>query len=162
MANLGTYTYQGVDIQPATGQTVSSSGFNSLSFTLAVNAEWLSAGSPNFVVLIASNVAGVSSGSCNPQVAAVVTATSSNPTVYTVPLTAFTKVTQNCGVATVTAAQVLAAPVTQIDFQADGLGAAITASGLTSNINTTVPKAASSPATYPTTINVQGTVGFVP
>jgi uncharacterized membrane protein YvlD (DUF360 family) len=161
VANLGTYTYQGVDIQPATGQTVSSSGFNSLSFTLAVNAEWLSAGSPNFVVLIASNVAGVSSASCNPQVAAVVTATSSNPTVYTVPLTAFTKITQNCGVNTVTIAQILAAPVTQIDFQADGLGAAITASGLTSNINTTVAKAGSSPATYPTTINVQGTVSFV-
>jgi hypothetical protein len=161
LANLGSYTYQGIGIQPATSQTVSASGFNSLGFTVAVNPEWFSAGAANFVVLIASKVTGVSSATCNPQVAAVVTATASTATAYTVPLTAFTKVTQNCGVAAVTTAQILAAPVTEIDFQADGGGAAITASGLTSNTNTSVPTAGSSPATYPTTINVVGEVSFV-
>ena len=161
LANLGTYTYQGIGIQPGTGQTVTVGSFDSLSFTLAVNAEWLAQGSPNFVILIAGNVAGVSSSTCNPQVAAVVTATASAATAYTVPLTAFNKITQNCGVGSVTAAQILAASITEIDFQADGGTAAITASGLTSNTNTTVAAAGSSPATYPTTINVVGTVSFV-
>jgi hypothetical protein len=161
LANLGAYTYQGIGIQPPTGQTVSAAGFNSLGFTLAVNPEWYSAGPANFVVLIAGKVTGVSSATCNPQVAAVVTATATAATAYTVPLTSFTKITQNCGVSSVTAAQILAAPITEIDFQADGGSAAITASGLTSNTNTTVPTAGSSPATYPTTINVVGEVSFV-
>jgi uncharacterized protein YjdB len=161
LANLGTYTYQGIGIQAATGQTVSASGFNSLSFSLGINPEWFSAGPANFVILIATNVPGVSSATCNPQVAAVVTATASATTAYTVPLSAFNFVSQNCGVQSVTTAQILAAPITRIDFQADGLGSAITASGLKSNSNTTVASANSSPATYPTTINVVGEVSFV-
>ncbi len=159
-ANLAGYTYQGVGLQAASGQTVSASGYNSLGFTLAVNPEWFSAGA-NFVVMIAANVSGVSSTTCNPQVAAVVTATASTATAYTVPLSAFTKITQNCGNTNVTVAQILASPVTEIDFQADGGTAAITASGLTSNTNTTVALSGSNPATYPTTINVVGTVDFV-
>ncbi len=158
-ANIAGYTYEGVGIQPASGQTVSASGYNSLGFTLAVNPEWFSAGA-NFVVLVAANVSGVSSSTCNPQVAAVVQATASTATAYTVPLSAFTKITQNCGNTAVTVAQILASPVTEVDFQADGGTAAITASGLTSNTNTTVALAGSSPATYPTTVNVVGTVAF--
>ncbi len=92
----------------------------------------------------------------------MVTATAAAATAYTVPLSAFTQITQNCGTASVTPAQIIAAPITQVDFQADGGGAAITASGLTSNTNTTVAAAGSSPATYPTTVNVVGGVSFVP
>ncbi|MDE2304523.1 MAG: Ig-like domain-containing protein [Gammaproteobacteria bacterium] len=161
-AKLAGYTYQGVGIQPAAGQTVSTAGFDSLSFTLAINPEWLQAGTPNFVILIAGKVSGVSNATCNPQVAAVVTATASGATAYKVPLSAFTQIVQNCAVATVTPAQILAAPITEVDFQADGGGAAITASGLTSNTNTSVALANVSPAVYPTTVNVVGGVSFVP
>lgn len=158
-AKLAGYTYQGLGIQSATGQTVSTSGYSSLGFTVAVNPEWFSAGA-NFVVLIKANVQGVSTSSCDPQVAAVVKATASGNTAYTVPLTAFDTITQNCGNSGVTPAQILAAPIVEIDFQADGGTAAITASGLTSNTNTTIPLAGSSPAVYPTTINVVGQVAF--
>ena len=161
-AKLAGYTYQGMGIQPGSNQTVSASGFNSLSFTMGVNPEWVSAGPANFVVLIAGKVTGVSNATCNPSVAAVVTATASAATAYKVPLSAFTHIAQNCGVASVTAAQILAANITQVDFQADGGTAAITASGLTSNTNTTVAITGVTPAAYPTTISVVGGVSFVP
>ena len=172
-ANLAGYTYQGVYFQPGTGQTVSATGANALTFSLGINPEWAaSTATPNFVVLLKTNVPGVSTGpsgnpaNCNPSVAAVVTATSANSTSYNVALTSFTNIQQNCGNASVTAAQIVAGTIVQVDFQADGGGAAITANGLTSNINTTVPAGATAPATgptnqYPTTISVTGAVSFV-
>jgi hypothetical protein len=168
-ANLAGFTYQGVYIQPPTGQTVSATGANALTFALGINPEWFaSTSTPNFVVLLTTNVPGVSTTSpvCNPAVAAVVTATSANSTVYNVPLTAFTSIRGNCGNVNVTAAQIVAGNIVQVDFQADGGTAAITANGLTSNINTTVPAGATAPATgptdqYPTTISVTGAISFV-
>ncbi len=164
-ANLAGYTYQGITITAATGQTVSASGYNALSFTMGVNPEWFSSGPANFVVILTSNVPGVSTGAsgnpanCNPKVAAVVTAKASASTAYSVPLTAFTNVVQNCGNASVTPTQILAAPIVSVDFQADGGTAAITASGLTSTTNTTVPLS-SNATLYPTTISVAGGVSF--
>ena len=172
-AKLAGYTYQGVYFQPGAGQTVSATGTNALSFSLGVNPEWFAnTTAPNFVVLLTTNVPGVSTGpngapaNCNPSVAAVVTATSANSTAYNVALTSFTKIQQNCGNTSVTAAQIVAGNIVQVDFQADGGGAAITANGLTSNINTTVPAGATAPASsptdqYPTTISVTGAVSFV-
>jgi hypothetical protein len=166
LANLAGFTYQGITIKPAANQVVSSSGYNALSFTLGVNPEWFASGPANFVVLISASVTGVSTGpggnpaNCNPTAAAVVTATASAASVYTVPLSAFNFVAQNCGVSSVTAAQIVAAPVVAVDFQADGGGAALTASGLTSTANRTVAAAGSNPAVFPTTIDVSGSVSF--
>ncbi len=161
LADLGTSVSAGVGILPALDQTVSSAGSNYLSFTVAINKNWFSAGAA-FVVLIAGDVAGASTAGCKPQVAAVVAATASSAVPYTIPLTAFNHITQNCGHGSLTPAQILAAPVAEVDFQADGLDAAIAASGLTSNINTTVAAVGSYPATYGTSITVLGEVSFTP
>ena len=110
------------------------------------------------MILIKSNVSGVSTANCDPSVAAVVQATASTAAAYATPLSAFTFVAQNCSNASVTAAQVLANRVIGVDFQADGLNSAITASGLTSNMNTTMLKAGTS--VFPTTLNVVGAVQF--
>lgn len=157
LANLGGYTYQGIFLKAPSGSTVSAASKTSLGYTMAINAEWYSAGA-KFVVLIASNVAGVSNSTCNPVVAAVVQATASGAKAYSTPLSSFTKIAQDCGVASVTISQILAGAIRQVDFQADGGGAAITASGLTSNTNLSVPNAGTS--VYSTTINVVGGVQF--
>jgi hypothetical protein len=78
-----------------------------------------------------------------------------------VPPSAFATVVQNCGTAGLTPAQVIDANIVQIDFQGDGGNAAITASGLTSNANFTVPDSNGS-SNYMTTIKVQGGVNFSP
>jgi hypothetical protein len=161
LANLGTSVSEGVGIKPALDQTISTAGSNYLSFTVAINKNWFDAGA-DFVVLISGDVAGVSNESCNPQVAAVVAATASSAVPYSIPLTAFNHVTQTCGDSSIKPAQILAAPVAGVDFQADGLGAAITASGLTSNINTTVAAVGTYPASYGTSITVLGELNFTP
>ena len=138
-ADIAGYSYSGdyVGYSSASGLTIT--GATTLKFGVAINSEWLAnTAGAKFVVLLSSVVPGVSTSSCNPQVAAVVNATSTAMTTYTVPLSSFTQVAQNCGTTTVTAAQILAAPVVKLDFQVDGGGAAITASGLTSNSNTAV------------------------
>ena len=129
------YTYQGLSVLPPAGQTISATGYNALGFTAQVNPEWLSAagGHANFVVLVTATV-GV--GGCS--AAAVVSATTSAATAYKLPFAAFTHVENNCGNASITTAAILAGAITQIDFQADGGGAAIAASGLVSNTNTSV------------------------
>ena len=172
LTNIGGYSYQGVFVQPGSGQVVGTGGFNALNFSLGVNPEWFSnAVAPNFVVLITSVVPGVSTGpsgnpaNCNPVVGTVVTALSANSVAYNVPLSSFTDVRQNCGAA-VTAAQILAGNIFQVDFQADGGGSAISANGLTSNANLTVPAGTTAPANsptalYPTTISVAGGISFV-
>ena len=160
LAQIGAYSYQGIGLAPSpTGTAVSAVGKASLGYSVAVNPEWFATtNGARFVILIKSNVPGVSNATCDPSVAAVVQATATAAAVYATPLSAFTFVAQNCGNASVTAAQVLANRVTGVDFQADGLNSAITASGLTSNMNTTVLKAGTS--VFPTTINVVGAVQF--
>jgi len=125
---------------------------------MAVNPEWFnSTGGANFVVRIASNVTGVSTLTCNPSVFAVVPATATAATAYTIPLTSFNgQIGQNCGSSSVTSSQILAAPIIQVDFQADGGSAAVTGNGHTSTTNRNVLAG----GMYPTTINVVGTVQF--
>jgi hypothetical protein len=157
-AQLAGYTYQGITFT-APGTFASATGKTALSYGMGVNPEWFNAaGGAKFVVILAGRVSGVSNASCDPKVAAVVQASSSGSVTYATPLSAFNTVVQNCAVGTLTASQILASPIVSVDFQADGGGAAITASGLTSNINTTVPDG--SGTSFPTTISVAAPVQF--
>ena len=152
-----TYSYQGIFFQPPGAANVSAVGRTALNYSMGVNPEWFSAsGGAKFVILISANVPGVSNSTCDPKVSAVVQATSANSVAYSTPLTAFTGIAQNCGVASVTVAQILAGAVKQISFEADGGGAALTASGLTSNTNRSV--AAS--GVFTTTISVAAPIAF--
>jgi hypothetical protein len=141
-------------------------GKNNLSATVGVNPEWFAnAAGANFVAEITVNVAGVSQGTCNPQIWAVVPATSSPAVPYTIPLSTMA-IAQNCGNGAVTLAQILAGNVVQVDFQADGGNSAITVNGIKSNANLTVPAGATAPsnsptALYPTSISVVGGVSFI-
>ena len=92
----------------------------------------------------------------------MVTATARAATPYFIPLSAVNHISQACGSTGITAAQILAAPIIEIDFRSDSGTAAITASALTSNINTTVPTPGTYPATCGMSITVVGEVSFVP
>jgi beta-glucanase (GH16 family) len=154
------YSFQGVSVTPPAGQTISTAGYTGLGFTAQVNPEWLisAGGSANFVVLVTANVGGATG--C--KAAAVVAATSSAATRYVVPLSAFNVVQSNCGNSSITAAQIIASPITGLDFQADGGGAAIAASGLVSNTNTSVlNQTAGAGQNYPTTLTVFGAINLV-
>jgi len=145
-ADISGYSYSGnfVTYSSATGLTTT--GATSLTYGVAINSEWFAnTAGAKFVVLLASVVPGVSTATCNPSVAAVVNATSVAMATYTTPFTSFTKVTQDCGSGSVTAATILASPVARLDFQIDGGGAAIVASGLTSNSNSAVFSGGSTP-----------------
>ena len=151
------YSYQGIFFQPPSAATVSAVGKTTLNYQMGVNPEWFSAsGGARFVILISARVTGVSNPTCDPKVSAVVQATSAASVAYSTPLTAFTGIAQNCGVATVSVAQILAGAVKQISFEADGGGAALTASGLTSNTNRSV----AGNGVFTTTISVAAPVGF--
>ena len=151
------YSYQGIYFQPASTANVSAVSKTALGYTMGVNPEWFgAAGGAKFVILISANVPGVSTPTCDPKVSAVVQATSANAVAYVTPLSAFTGIAQNCGVSTVTAATILANRITQISFEADGGGAALTASGLISNTNRSV--AAS--GLFTTTISVSPPLAF--
>jgi beta-glucanase (GH16 family) len=155
------YTYQGITVLPAGSQPLSSKGYNGLAFTAAVNPEWLNAtgGNANFVVIVTANVG--STTGC--KAAAVIAATNPASSRYVVPFSAFTTaLTPACGNGSITAAQTVAGQITQLDFQADGGGAAITASGLTSNTNTTVlNQTPGAGANYPTTLTLVGGINLV-
>ncbi len=158
--NDNAYTYQGITVLPPSGQTLSTAGYNGLGFSAEVNSEWLNSahGSANFVVLVTADVG--SATGC--KAAAVVAATSVARTSYVVPLSAFnTVVPPACGNGSLTAAQILAGRITELDFQADGGSAAIVASGLTSNTNTSVLSQAGAGQTYPTTLTVFGAINLI-
>lgn len=164
-ADVAGYSYSGNYVAYSSTSGLTTTGSTSVKYGVAVNSEWLAnTAGAKFVVLLAANVPGVSTSSCNPQVAAVVDAAATSMTTYTTPFTSFTTVTQNCG-GTVTAAQILAQPVVQLDFQVDGGGAAITASGLTSNGNTSVYTGGTAPsggtAPYlPVVLLINGVITF--
>jgi hypothetical protein len=151
------YTYQGISLKPPSGATVSAVGKTSLNYTFGVNPEWYAGtNGAKFAISIASNVPGVSTATCNPEVATIVNATASADTAYVTPLSTFTSVKQDCGNASVTPAQILAGTIKAVDFKANGGSAAWTINGITSNTNKTVQAG----GLYPTTINVVGTVEF--
>jgi Bacterial Ig-like domain len=133
-------------------------GKTNINFTLEQNPEWngVAAGNNFAVLLTLGKYYSVGSGACNFKLLAVVTPTALSAT-YTIPLSAFT-VTQNCGVTLADAAAALAmAPVSQIDFQGDSGGAALTAGGKTTSANTAV---ASGGGYTPTTIALKGGITF--
>jgi len=156
-ANLAGYVYEGIYIKAAASSSLVPSTYSGIAFNSNVNAEWASVSgqTANAVVVLTTNVPNVSTSSCNPAVAAVVPINSGSAAAYLVPWSSFTYVAQNCGSASVTAAQILAGTLVQFDLQADGEGSAITASGLTSNINTTV---ANGSGAFPTTVVLAGAV----
>ena len=165
-ADVSGYSYSGnyITYPGTTGLAIS--GATNIVYGVAVNSEWLAnAAGAKFVVILESKLTGVSTSTCNPSVAAVVTATSKNMTTYTTPLTSFTKIAQNCGSSTVTAAQILAGAITKVDFQVDGGGSAMTASGLTSTGNTNVFTGGTAPNTgtgpyLPVVLLINGVVKF--
>ena len=86
------------------------------------------------------------------------TPTAAAATSYTVNLSDFA-VIQDCAQTGLTVASALAlSPISQIDFQGDGGGSAITANGVASGANLSVPTG--SPAVYPTTLVVNGGITF--
>ena len=156
-ASPAAYSYQGIYFQPPSTATVSAVSKTALNYTMGVNPEWFNAsGGAKFVILISANVPGVSTATCDPKVSAVVQATSASAVAYSTPLSAFTGIAQNCGVASATVASILAGAVKQISFEADGGGASLAASGLNSNTNRSV--AAS--GVFTTTLSVSPPIAF--
>ena len=160
---VGFYTYQGITLSPPKGGSFTTAGYNALSFTAQVNQEWLTSasGSANFAVLVTANVGGQTG--C--VAVAVVSATAGGVAIpFEVPFSAFNTVEpqSTCSPATVTAAQILSGTITAIDFQAVGGSGAFTATGLTTNINTSVLNQHQvGQQNYPTTLTVYGGVSFV-
>ncbi|MDP4300860.1 Ig-like domain-containing protein [Leptothrix discophora] len=131
-----------------------------MSFKFGQNPEWFNSGATNkfLVMLTLGKFYTVGSGPCNIKLAKVVTPTASASTSYTLNLSEFA-VTQNCAVPNLTVAGALAlSPVSQIDFQGDGGGSAITVNGVASGANLSV--STGTPAVYPTTLVVDGGITF--
>ena len=128
------YSYAGNAVTYPGTTGLSFANATALKYKAAVDANWFaSSGGAKFVVMIATQVSGVSTATCDPKVAAVVTATASAMTQYSTPLSDFAKVAQDCGTATVTAAQILAGAAKLVSFEVDAGGAAVTSAGRTSN-----------------------------
>ena len=163
-----TYLYSGIYVQApglTTGLSTTAdtpglqlSGQTTINFTLGQNDEWFNSPDKNFAVFLTLGKLYDAGGPCNVKLLRVVTPTAAAASAYSVPLNSFA-VAQNCGQAGLTAAAALAAaPISQVDFQADGGSAAVSDGTLTSGANFTVPTGA--PAVYPTTILVKGGITF--
>jgi hypothetical protein len=132
-------------------------GQTTLRFRLGQNAEWFGTATNKFAVdLTLGRRYPPNGNTCRLQLRTIVTPTAAAPTVYTVPLSAFS-VVQDCGVGGLTLASALAAsPISQVSFQGVGGGIALTARGQTSGANRTVAVA----GVYPTTLAVVGGITF--
>jgi hypothetical protein len=169
------YSYMGIYVQApgvtslsTTGNTsgVTLNGQSKMSFTFNNNPEWAATTNTNILVRLTLgnyyNVGTVASPvACNVVLQTVMTPTGgTTPTAYTIPLSGFV-VAQNCGNSALTPSSVTAAlsgnPISQVDFQSDGGGAALTVNGLTTGFNTSV---ANSAGYYPTTLSVTGAITF--
>ncbi|MGA3080673.1 MAG: hypothetical protein ABSD44_04735 [Terracidiphilus sp.] len=154
----------GVSGLSATGNTsgVSLSGQTSISFAFNSNAEWVTAdGTPNVLVQLTMGdlYNPTPTTTCNIQLRTVFAATGgATGTPYTIPLANF-NVTNNCGDSTMTVGTALTQPISEIDFQGDGGGAAVTINGVASNSNLTTANTAVPPV-YPTTIALGGPITF--
>lgn len=129
----------------------------SMNFTLGQNPEWFASADKNFAVMLTlGKYYNVNGDACNPKLLKIMTPTASDPTNYSTSLSGFT-LTQNCGVGTMTVSSALSSfPISQIDFQADSGAASVSAGGMTSGANTTVP----SNGVYATTIVLKGGITF--
>lgn len=107
--------YMGMYVTYATGG-LSISGKTNLLIDLGMDEfMFQQASNKDFKVTIE----GVGTGGCNPTVNRMVTPTSKDLTTYTLALNTFTTVSQNCGNAGLTAADVLALPVNAVNSQLD-------------------------------------------
>jgi len=169
-----TALYAGVYIQApglttglsASGDTpgVQLGGQTTMKFNFGQNPEWFGSGTNNFGVILTLgkfyNVGTAGAPApCNIKLLAVVTPTAAAASAYAVALSSFGLI-QTCGVGGLTPASALAlAPVSQIDFQATGGTAALPpVGGKTVGANLSVPSG--SPAVYPTTLVINGAIGF--
>jgi hypothetical protein len=135
-----------------------------MKFQFGMNPEWFASTTPNVGILLTlgkyynTGTAGAPAA-CNIKLLSIFTPTAQAATAYSIPLSSFT-VTQNCNVAGLTAASALAlAPISQVDFQGDGGGAALTVGSVSTGANLSVPTT-STPVVYPTTLVVNGAVMF--
>lgn len=131
-----------------------------MKFTFGQNAEWFNSGATNkfLVMLTLGKFYTVASGPCNIKLAQVVTPTAAAASAYTLNLANFA-VTQDCGVPGLTVSSALAlSPISQVDFQGDGGGSAITVNGVSTGANLSV--STGTPAVYPTTLAVNGAITF--
>ncbi len=146
----------------ATGNTpgIQLTGQTTMSFNFGENPEWFASATKNFgVILTLGKLYTVGGNACNIKLLKVVTPTAAANSNYTLNLNSFA-VTQNCGVAGLTATQALAAsPISQIDFQGDGGPPALSDGTLTTGANLSVANTASPPV-YPTTLVVNGPITF--
>ena len=163
-----TYLYSGIYVQApglTTGLSTTAdtpglrlSGQTTINFTIGQNDEWFNGPNKNFAVFLTLGKLYDAGGPCNVKLLKVVAPTAAAATAYSVPLNSFA-VVQNCGQGGLTATAALAAsPISQVDFQADGGGAAVSDGTLTSGANFTIPTG--TPAVYPTTILVKGGITF--
>ena len=131
-----------------------------MKFTFGLNPEWFASTTHNVGVLLTlGKHYSPPGGACNIKLLAVFTPTAQAATAYAIPLSAFV-VNQDCGVAGLTAASALAlSPISQIDFQGDGGSALLTAGGLSTGANMSVPTTGAT-VVYPTTLVVNGAVTF--
>jgi hypothetical protein len=136
-----------------TGITIN--GQTSVTFKFSENPEWFNSVGKNFAVMLTTGT--LYSTDCHVKLISVVTPTAADPTSYTIPLSSFI-VNQNCGQTGVTnAATALAGrPISQIDFQADSGGSALSDGTNSTGANTTVQVN----GVYPTTLKVVGAITF--
>ena len=127
-----------------------------MNFTIGSNAEFFSNTNHNVAVLL--TLGKHYSTDCNIKLLKVMTLTAQADTAYAVALSGFT-VTQDCGTGVTTPAAAFAlAPLSQIDFQANGGLSVMTQGGLTTGANYTVVDATY--GGYPTTLAVKGGITF--
>jgi hypothetical protein len=149
-------------------------GKQDISFTYGQNDEWYSqtaTNANNFAVILTLGKwyafkRNPWNSHCNMKLVAVITPTASQPAnpdgkrdTYTVPISSFT-VLENCGDANITTpalALATSSNVSQVDFQGDFGGSAITSGTKTTSANTTVK---SSNNDYPTTNALWGSITF--
>jgi hypothetical protein len=132
-------------------------GQTSIKFKLGQNPEWFGTATNKFALDLTLGKRYPPNGNtCRLQLRTIVTPTAAAPTVYTVPLSAFS-VVQDCGVGGLTVASALAAsPISQVSFQGVGGSNALTAGGQTSGANLSVAAG----GVYPTTLVMVGGITF--
>ncbi len=129
-----------------------------IAFTLGSNPEFFSNANHNIgVMLTLGKYYSVNNAACNIKLLKVLPLTAQADTAYTATLSTFT-VTQDCGTGISTSAGAFAvSPISQVDFQANSGGAAVSQGGLTTGANSTVVDQYGG---YPTTLAVKGGITF--
>ena len=133
-------------------------GQTQIKFNFNPNPEWYGTTTNNFMVQFdMGKLYTVNGNPCHIQLRKVVTPTSADSAAYALNLSEFA-VVQNCGVAGLSAASVLASePISQVSFQAAGGGAAVSDGTMNTGANLS---AANGAGVYPTTLVIKGGIRF--